>query len=345
MKNERKLYLIVVCVLSAILSCNEKPEELTQIDPGENNPPWVSVPLEFDVEIDEGSSLKIGEPVTFRLKGNAHLVRFYSGDFKNAYEYHDRDRFQDVSVAFSFETQKFGPAHTHNSSHTGILLYSTDFDGIYNYTNVEAADWKPITDRFTISELVTLSPPNFTPSGTEPTDMTDIFEEKTFYLAWYCKAEYNTIRTGFRCRSFKIDAIVEDDPSLSNTLYVQENMGFQWVLNPVAVDVTTGDQPYVNNQEIRWIWNSNTTPTQGGDLEGYAVSIPMELPQYSLGKDGPTVFSTEWDNGIMDYPYTYNKAGEYEVVFIASNINTNDREEVIRSITIRVEDIEKTEEE
>src|SRR5690606_20445264 len=133
------------CITGVAMSCNEKAEGLVLVEE-EDRPTGEIEPVEFDVTIEEGITLKVGEPVAFRLSGNADLVKFYSGEFKNDYEYHDKDRYREIGVEMSYEHYMFGNNDPHkvNRDHTGVLMYSNDFNGDYNYENVASTDWKVV---------------------------------------------------------------------------------------------------------------------------------------------------------------------------------------------------------
>lgn len=336
-KKYLQFFLFLLWTVGVMVSCNEKPEDIPPIEI-DDRPTGEIEPVEFNVTVDENITLKVGEPVIFHLSGNADLIKLYSGDFKNSYEYHDKNRFVEVGAEISFEHYMFGNNDPHkvNKDHTGILMYCNDFNGDYSYTNVVTTDWKVI-EGFTPAEFANgINDANFQNAGT--VDISHLFEEgRPLYLAWYYKINSGTRRTGYRLRNFKLDAVVEDNPSLSSTLYILPQLGLQWVLNPAAANHTDGtDRPYVNDTEMRWIWP--TSYNVPAEYVAYAVSGPIELPQYDLGKDWPTLFTTEWNNDRMDYSYTYTQAGEYEVVFVASGVNNKERQEIVKKITIQVEE-------
>lgn len=355
MKEVIKIYVVLGLLLGVTVSCNEQLVPLESIGIVGDMPNDEPGPLEFDVEVDEISPLKVGEPVTFRLRGNVHVVRFFSGDFGNDYEYRDKDRFHDVLLEIGYQHYRYGNNNPHsvNADHTGILLYSNNFNGEdYSYDNVVAADWHEVGSFLLPEAFNGVNDANFrdavTEDGSTQLDITSLFEEDNpLYLAFYCRVNTGTQRTAYRVRNFGINAVVEEDPSLGGTLHTQAQLDFRWALNPDAAaqaNINQGnnaDRPVILNEgaELRWVWptgGDHVPPPTGDAYIGYAVSGPIELPQYNLGKDAPKFFATSWNENVMEHVHTYSKAGEYEVVFIGSNINTPDRQEILKRITIQV---------
>lgn len=336
MKQVIKIYVMLAILLGVAVSCNEQFVPLEPIGIAGDMPKDDLGALEFDVVVEENSVLKVDEPITFRLTGNAHMVRFYSGEFRNDYEYHDKDRYHDVSVTITYEHYRFGDNvnHSVNALHTGVLYYSNDFTADYGFANVHAADWQTVG--FGLPSAANgITDANFSSAGTR--DVSHLFVEgEPLYLAFYCQIDQGTRRTGYRVRNFQVNAVVEEDPSLNSTLYSFADLGFRWVLNQAATDHTNGtDRPYVNDSEIRWIWPTNyDVPAQ---YIGYAISGPIEVPRYNLGRDEPVLFATAWNESGMTRTHTFTEPGQYEVVFVANNINTSDRQEIVKKIMIEIE--------
>src|SRR5690606_10016141 len=70
-------------------------------------------------------------------------------------------------------------------------------------------------------------------------------------------------------------------------------------------------------------WNGTFNNTAGPYKEGYAVSGPIELPQFNAGTDKPRVLIMKQTEDVQEHRFIYNKAGNYEVVFIASGFSSN----------------------
>ncbi len=327
MKDFIKRYAIIIGAFVLMSSCNKAAEDIDIEDDTEEE--VVLTPLAFNAEIDQTVTYKVGDTVKFNLTGNSYLLGFYSGTVGNNYEFRDTERFYEVLAKLSFESNKV-PANSNNVD--GLeLLYSTDFNGNYDYTNVKMATWLPLTSKFSIQTELQASSSTYEPSGL--VDVTDIFvDDKPVYFAWFCKTNAGSYRTQFRMQQFKLQGEVIDDSSLSSDLFAQNDFNFQWVLNPEAA---LAGGPTVNDTQILWTGTFNNT--SGPYKDGYAISKAIELPKFNAGKDTPTILLPTWSEGVAKYEFVYKKAGTYEVVFLASNLTSGAPGEIMKTVTVTVQ--------
>jgi len=330
-------------------SCEDEIQkvELAKVDVED---PTAVQSLEFDVQLEENVEVKVGDVVHFDISGNADLIDFYSGAFGNAYAYKDQDRFYDVLANLSFRSATAPDNSTPDNWKPAELRYSTDFNGDRSspdaYASVKAATWIPITGRFK------LPPGDEAPKSiavyvdSEVADISDIFEGGgPVYLAWHCTTQAESARAQFRVIGSSIQGVVIDNAALSEELYTQGQLDFQWVLNPAAADQPASFLPLMSSTQLQWhgVFNNrstNTTPAQQHPLlgqfkEGYAISAPLELPQFNAGKDKPTLLVPKNDGTWSTHEFIYTRAGVYEVVFIAARKNTND-EPITKTLTVTV---------
>lgn len=73
------------------------------------------------------------------------------------------------------------------------------------------------------------------------------------------------------------------------------------------------------------------TPT-----EDWAISKPIDLGNVELGPDKPQPIKGFVDTRSSEFRYTYTRAGDYKVVFVASNANLYGSEKVIKELNISV---------
>ncbi|NGM63215.1 DUF5017 domain-containing protein [Sphingobacterium sp. SGG-5] len=340
MKELFKKYLPILCILCTVVSCKDMPESfLTNTSELPMDVEEKPGALEFNVTVDPSSLLKVGEKVTFQFTGNAEVIAFYSGTFGNAYAYRDQDRFYDVGASLSFQSSKSpSSSNTQPNWEPAELFYSTDFNGDRSspnaYTNVKAATWLPLTDRFELPRGTPQGLAAYVNSGME--DISDIFEGGgPVYLAWHCTTQAASNRVQFNVIESSIQGIVTDNPTLSTELYNQSQLNFQWVLNPAAANQGSRlPDEYTSATVLQWdgVYNNLSGPFK----EGYAISEPLELPQFNAGRDTPMSIVGRWNNKTMKHTFTYDKAGEYEVAFIASHLGSE--QEIIKTITINIEE-------
>lgn len=112
-------------------------------------------------------------------------------------------------------------------------------------------------------------------------------------------------------------------------------MDFQWYQNEASA--TQGSNlPSVSSTQLLWngIFNNLTGPFK----EGYAVSKPVVLPELNAGTDKPLLIIAKQSepSSSNKYKYVYNQEGEYEAVFIVSQVNSAN-DEIIKKLFIKIE--------
>lgn len=101
--------------------------------------------VELNVALDK-QVYQVGEPVTFKLNGNPDNIVFYSGEVGHNYAYKERYHADgDLLVKFN-SWVRYGDIY-----HNLKFLVSSDFSGIYDKENVEAATWIDLSDKFRFS--------------------------------------------------------------------------------------------------------------------------------------------------------------------------------------------------
>ncbi|MFD1632100.1 DUF5017 domain-containing protein [Pseudopedobacter beijingensis] len=307
-----KKYLTFIGMLLGVAACK---------DPYEVSAPVFNVSTEKNV-------YAVGERIRFEIEGSPDMINFYSGIVGYDYTYHDKDRVYEIIPSLNFRSAKYAG----NNEDCADLLYTTDFNGDYTYENVKAANWISISNRFNIPPIVGTSA-SFSDSGTA--DIADLFEGgKNVYFAWRCKTNEASSRTQFQVSDFNINGESLDANNPSSVLYSQVKLDFRWVLNEAAsLDAT---QPNVNTSRILWTGTFNNTT--GPFKEGYAISGPVAISeQMNLGLDKHEVIKSIQNENVTEYFYTFDKAGEYEVVFVGYNVNFNGRKETVKRIKLTIE--------
>ncbi len=342
MKRYINRYFLLLGVIILLGSCEDEIQkvELAKVDVED---PTAAQDLEFDVQLEESIEVKVGDVVHFNISGNADLIDFYSGAFGNAYAYKDQDRFYDVLANLSFRTGKSPNNNTEDNWNCAQLVYSTDFNGERTgpnaYTNAVAATWKPIPHEFAIT-AVPSDIAVYTDSGVG--DISAIFAEGVpVYLAWHCTTQAESNRVQFRVIGSSIQGVVIDNAALSEELYTQGQLDFKWAENPASAEQPS-NRPTVSSTQLQWsgIFGNKTVanpshPLLGQFKEGYAISAPLELPQFNAGKDKPTLLVPKNDGTWATHEFIYTRPGVYEVVFVAARKNTND-EPITKTLTVTV---------
>jgi hypothetical protein len=262
------------------------------------------------------STYKVGESVKFDIEGNADFIKFFSGEKGNDYDFNSIDRVVrtiDVNMAFRTEYQNGGQA-----SDLLRLVYSTNFDGDYSVAGINKATWTDITNRCLMPTAISN---NNNPLGFANSDLNiyDLFpnEEAVVYFAfkYHIKGpsgvygqRTNAIVTGFKISykddEDKINSLMEQSSAawklIRHTNY--ENEASNVLINdPTKISFSCGASPQV-------------------DKIAYAITPAINVPKLiNQGPDWGVSIKDYQASKISSYSHKFLSAGQYEVVFVASN--------------------------
>ena len=265
-----------------------------------------------------------GEPVRFYLNGHSDYLPFFSGEDGSSYDYHDIPRVYPASLNLSFSTRLEGG---NQLSDILSVKYSSDFSGEYTREAVRAATWTDITDKFTIPSKIESTQ---TPSGT--LDMSEIFsqQQEVVFLAFDYKVAPFTgsnDRTVVYIYDFAVNAVSEIGVS---TVMDQSTVNWQMVRFGEGFDE---DAFGPNNNATRLCLKCSPQPA--AEREVYAISPAIKpASEVNMGPDTGVTLKSYVDEYPGSHEYTFDRAGEYDVTFVAVNGAVNGRKQ--KTVTIRV---------
>lgn len=264
---------------------------------------------QFDVSVEK-LTYKVGDTVKFNFTGKPDNITFFSGEAGKSYEFRNR-----TSVSGKAELQ-FTSFRQNNKPNTLKFLYSTDFAGLVDSTNIVNATWVDITSRVTLSSGV-----DNTPSGL--VDVTDLQAlNKPVYFAFrYTDVTSTTAQATWTLRDFVV----------RNTV---NNRVFE-ILN--LADAGWGRFSMINKTNI---WTVSAT---GLRFTGGAANSPNN-DAWVIARPANLSFVTkDVGEGIKDlnlklpsYNHIYNTPGTYKVTFLAQNANIEGSKMILKELTITI---------
>ena len=286
---------------------------------------------------------KVGEPIVFDMSGSADLVMFYSGEFGNDYAYHDRGRLTQARMNLSFETQATtsGSARRFNPAYTPVS-YSTDFNGVCDFENMNAAQWNDISSMFEFPPVDGMVDVNngkmVVASGNG--DLTDLFpsQETPIYLRFYYKVnKYEAAsgigRTAIKISNFNINGITQTG---SIPLYSISDIPWDTVRAESWNTVTSGnDKTYFPPQrdylQFQCEWNAQQ------DRELWMIAGPIYMAEeINSGVEPAVCIKAVADPDLHTYSYSYTTPGTYKPTFVAANSSVYGRREVVKQFEVVV---------
>jgi hypothetical protein len=303
--NNMKLTKSIILLLISLLTCG-----LNACNDDENIPePGLNITT-------SSSTFKVGEDVKFDIEGNADYIKFFSGEKGNDYGYNSTDRVVktiDVNMAFRTEYQNGG-----QFSDLLRLVYSTNFDGDYSAAGINKATWVDITSRCVMPTAISN---NNNPLGIANSNLNiyDLFpnEETVVYFAfkYHIKGpsgvygqRTNAIITGFKI-SYK------DDEDKINSLMEQATAAWKLVRHTNYENEASNA---ITNDPTRILFSCGASPQV--DKIAYAITPAINVPKLiNQGPDWGISIKDFQASKISSYSHKFLTAGEYEVVFVASN--------------------------
>lgn len=283
------------------------------------------------------STYKKGQAVLFSFKGNPQMISVYTGEFGKDYNFRE-GRTLDVSglnLAFSSAVANEGAG----TSQTGMfsLQVSSNFNGDYaSFANVQAATWTDVTDRLSKQEAATTA----TSTLATPADGIDLSDlrvaGKPLYIAYKYNIRPQSTNGIWRMWSIQGFSLTGNTSSGKQTLGNMTTTAFRVVRkNPEIISRTATSATVLTLRHAdlaldpgpaeiateNWIisqaFSNVNTINFGPDL-----SIPIQGGTSAVEK--------------KDYSYTFTKAGQYSVYFVAANVNLNGKMETVRKVDLTI---------
>lgn len=269
--------------------------------------------VELNVALDK-QVYQVGEPVTFKLNGTPDNIVFYSGEVGHNYAYKERYHSDgDLLVKFN-SWVRYGDIY-----HNLKFLVSSDFSGIYDKENVEAATWIDLSDKFRFSVG-----DDQTPSGeVNLKEYVGAEEDAKLFVAFRYEDEQKARQNNWIIRSITLDCVSAE--GVRSNLATMPTMGWKVVdfENPaVTWNVASTSQILIDGganqpKNVDWVISQafdvrKTTPDTGVALKN--ISTTMD-----------------------EYKYVYTKPGIYEVVFETTSDWYNGNDHALTKLTVEVQ--------
>jgi len=283
----------------------------------------------------ESNTYKVGDLVEFDISGHADYIKFFSGEKGNDYAFSSVDRIVNtLNVDMSFTTEYQNGGQTNDLVR---LVYSTNFDGDYSASGIDKATWIDITDRCTMPTAISN---NNNPLGIASSSFNvyDLFpnEETVVHFAfrYHIKGPSSTHgqRTNAIISAFRMG--YDDDENNNHVLLEQATtpwklFGYLNYENEASNTLSTN--------ATRIVFSCAANPPV--DKIAYAVTSGISVPK--LANQGP-----DWAVTVKDYQqsqvtsfiHAFQTAGEYEVVFVGSNVYGSEVKDQIYKLRLTITD-------
>ncbi len=293
--------------------------------------------VNFNVSVTK-NLYNVKDTVQFNIEGNPDVITFYSGEPGRNFDYKDRTVRTDGVLKFGFQIRCDSLAGFNAIANGNFkILVTNNYTAAYSTAadlNIAASQdsalvnktkWIDITDRFTLPKSGTVSA-----FYTLQADLSDIAKSSTnpLYFAFKCDGNSfgNLGANGITIGSLSLTSSYSDGSNTSYNLVPGGTVSTTWKVLKLA------------NALNSWATSSTqlkftSTPTNLYS-EDWAISNGFS-PSLALPDVAQPIKNIS-NKPISSFKYKFPKAGDYKVVFMASNNTPNSIKVKIKEIYITI---------
>lgn len=295
---------------------------------------WTSCKKDIPGTVDKNGSFDAALPVPlisaddtalFTLSGNPDVIAFYSGEPGNNYDNRERTVLTGGRLKVKFDSRV-----NNKPADTLEVLLSRDFNGIFDSSNVAAANWKKLTGLFTFP-LPSTPLGTFVSSGTPPGTFTDITDSviagQPFYFA-------------FRYDINKNNNIEWSIAKLGMYNFFTDGTATSTVIDSMSNNSGGFAAVKMGETANRWTKTStlykflNSSSSKLGASHWY---ISRALNPNAVSPDRPVVVKNISQSPLSVYKYRYRTPGTYKAVFVAAYSRLNYERAFVKEFTVTVQ--------
>jgi hypothetical protein len=278
----------------------------------------------------QSTTLKAGDTAVFNFTGYADYISFYSGEPGRNYDKKDSFTKAGANPEFQFSSAVSAPGTGITTGNNLSILVSTDFNGVYDTTNVRKATWTDITSRATLATTTTTV-------ASPVINLNDLkVEGKQIYVAY----KYVTSNPTLKQRQWTISNFIFRSRFPDGSVYTHATSNSDAVFTPVNL---AGDSA---------TWSAGTTLVHTGLNANYPVDEDWAISKaFDLSK-ATSLDATKGSSDALgvvtvknlgltgtvpaNFKWKYATAGNYKAVFVIRNATSSDMKQVVQTFNITV---------
>jgi hypothetical protein len=292
----------------------------------------------FNVSIDNRIH-KLTDTVVFNIDGNPDVITVYTGDPGHNFDFRDRTSRNDGVLKFGFQIRCDSlSGFTAIANGNFKILVSNDYTASYSTspdinlattqdsTMVNKATWTDISSRFSLPSTGTIST-----FYTKLVDVSDVIKNASnpIYFAFKCvgKPFGNLGANGITIGSLSLSSNYADGTISNYNVLPGGTVSTTWKILKLA---NTLNSWATSSTQLKFT-SSETTDYS----EDWAITTNGFYPSLAI-PDVAVPLKNISNKPISSYKYKFPKAGDYKVVFMASNNTTNSIKAKVKEIYVTI---------
>lgn len=291
--------------------------------------------VDFEVRVKNGADIRVGEEVVFLFEGSVDYISFFSGESGNNYANINRGSV-DLSQLQLEATIKQQYTDTEYRGKEMLHVYlSDDFGGAYTVEGIKNATWKKISGKEYNMMPVPLTKNSSTDEVSGSVDLLD-YKDKPFYLAfqYYAPKRLNGTDKYDVAPRVDINPIALKKTTVDGETVVWNNPAADFGFQVVYENSMQQSNYMVQSGQLLFQPISKKEYTDQ-DVSVWMVSTLMQPQKVEPDRGVPIKSSAAY---LSSYSHVYTQPGTYEVVFIATNANLWNADQVIKKLTLTVKE-------
>ena len=273
--------------------------------------------------------------VTFNFEESADVISIYPGDIGGEFSYNTGRVAKRTSFDFSFDTNVyFG---TQDPKTQFFVMASPDYDGTGDIESIHNATWIDITNMFEIPDRLSTSSEYI---STGSVNLLELLEEHGSLSLAFKYIVNNQLEFGeyaaIRIKNWNLFSkfeFVDEDQKLDLNWTLTEGEGVKNGRNSIGANLITlrGNTGYNGGKPTE-----ANKPGVEMKTEAWVISDKFNAGNIDFGADKATVIKVFGDPTLKSYTYTYDKPGEYDVVFMLSNVNVENEKKIYKTVHVSI---------
>lgn len=292
--------------------------------------------VDFSVKVmDNAHEFRVGEEVTFMFEGNVDYLSFFSGENGNNYANINRGSVDLTALQLGCTIKQQYTDTEYRGKEILHVYLSDDFNGMYTLEGIQKANWKKISGRESNQLAVPMTQQSSTDEVASSINLMD-YKDRPFYIAF----QYNAPKRLKGTDKYDVAPRIDVNPmTLSKTTVTNETVVWNNPSTDFGFQVVYENSMQQSNYQVQsgQLLFQPVTKKEYTDEDVIVWMVSTLIQPQKVEPDrGVAIKSTTAH--LYSYTHVYSQPGTYEVVFVATNANMWNANQIIKKLTLTIKE-------